>query len=329
MRRAIGASAGIMLAIAASSAPSAAAATEFGSDCAANASEPNVTVVQLQKASGSALPLTAPSAGVLTAWTIRIDPSAFVEESDRVKLMLFRSQANPSKLEAVAESAEATVVHGTNNFKTRIPVQAGDRLGLYGANSPGTLACTTGSAEDEIGLLRAAAPLGSINTFPPVTKDQVPIAAALESDKDGDGYGDETQDGCPQSAAYHEACPTVTFSSHAKAKKKSIVVRVGVSSEAVIDVYGQVGWGYKPSPKLKTAGSKPTRLIISLSGPKKTVLPGKQVPFRVPLRKAVLRRLGKLTTKESLTAKLTVSCTDLAGHVKHQRLDVKLQGRAS
>ena len=224
------------------------------------------------------------------------------------------------------------MVHGTNSFKTRIPVQAGDRLGLYGPNSPGTLACTTGSVEDEIGLLRAAAPLGSINTFPPVTKDQVPVSATLEPDKDGDGYGDETQDGCPQSAAYPGRCPTVTFESHATAKKRSILVRVGVSSEALIDVYGQVGWGYKPSPKLKTAGSKPTRLIIALSGPKKTALPGKQVPFRVPLRKAVLRRLGKLTPKESLTAKLTVSCTDLAGQVKHQRLDVKLQvgpGRGS
>jgi hypothetical protein len=327
VRRAIGALCAIALALSAIAAPGAGAATEIGSECAANASEPNVTTVQLQKAPGGALPLTAPSNGVLTAWTVRVDPAAFVEESDRLKLVVFRSQANPSKLENIGESAEETVVHGINSFKARIPVQAGDRLGLYGANSPGTLACTTGSIEDEIGLLRAAAPLGSINTFPPVSKDQVPVSATLEPDKDGDGYGDETQDGCPQSAAYHEACPAVTFKAQAAAKRKSIVVRVGVSSEALIDVYGQVGWGYKPSPKLKTAGSKPTRLIVSLSGPKKTVLPGKQVPFRVPLRKAVLRRLGKLTTKESLTAKLTVSCTDLAGHVKHQRLDVKLRGQ--
>jgi hypothetical protein len=327
VKRAIGASSAIALVLAAIAAPGAGAATEFGSDCAANASEPNVTVVQLQKVPGSALPLTAPGAGVLTAWTVWADPSAFVEESDRLKLMVFRSQTNPSKLETIGESAEETVAHGTNSFKTRIPVQAGDRLGLYGPNSPGTLICSTGAVEDEIGILRAPAPLGSTNTFPPGTKDQVPVSATLEPDKDGDGYGDETQDGCPQSAAYHETCPTVTFKAHAAARKKSIVVRVGVSSEALIDVYGQVGWGYKPSPKLKTAGSKPTRLIVSLSGPKKTVLPGKQVPFRVPLRKAVLRRLGKLTPKESLTAKLTVSCTDLAGHIKHQRLDVKLQGQ--
>jgi hypothetical protein len=178
-----------------------------------------------------------------------------------------------------------------------------------------------------MGGLHGATPLGSVNVFPSSPKFQVPVSATLEPDADGDGYGDETQDGCPQSAAYQGPCPTVTFKGHATAKKKSIVVRVGVSSEALIDVYGQVGWGYKPSPKLKTAGSKPTRLIIALSGPKKTVLPGKQVPFRVPLRKAVLRRLGKLKADQSLTAKLTVSCTDLAGHIKHQRLDVKLQGR--
>ena len=320
-------SAGIVLAIAAIASPSAAAATEFGSDCAANASQPNYTFVGLAKAPGSPLPLTAPSAGVLTAWTVRVDPSAFVEESDQLKLEVFRSQTNPSKLQNVGESSEEKVVHGTNSFKARIPVQAGDRLGLYGPNSPGTLGCNTGVDGDEMGGLHGAAPFGSINVFPSAPKFQVPVSATLEPDADSDGYGDETQDGCPKSAAYHEACPVVSFKGHAVAKRRSIVVRVGVSSEAVIDVYGQVGWGYEPSPKLKTAGSKPTRLIVGLSGPKKTVLPGKPVPFRVPLRKAVLRRLGKLTAKQSLTAKLTVSCTDLAGHVKHQRLDVELRGQ--
>lgn len=329
MRRSIGASTAIVLALSAIGAANASAATEFGSDCAANASQPNYTLVGLAKAPGSTLPLTAPNAGVLTAWTVRVDPSAFVEESDQLKLDVFRSQTNASKLQNIGESSEEKVVHGINSFKTRIPVQAGDRLGLYGPNSPGTLGCNTGVDGDEMGGLHGATPLGSVNVFPPSPKFQVPVSATLEPDADGDGYGDETQDGCPKSAAYHEACPTVTFSSHAAAKKRSIVVRVGVSSEALIDVYGQVGWGYEPSPKLKTAGSKLTRLIISLSGPKKTVLPGKQVPFRVPLRKAVLRRLGKLTPKESLTAKLTVSCTDLAGHIKHRRLDVTLRGRAS
>ena len=98
--------------------------------------------------------------------------------------------------------------------------------------------------------------------------------ATVEDDRDGDGYGDETQDKCPTNPALQTECPPVVAKSKAEAKRKSIVVEVGVSSEALIDVYGQVGWGFKPNPKLKTAGAKPTRLIVGLSGPRKTVLPG-------------------------------------------------------
>jgi hypothetical protein len=177
------------------------------------------------------------------------------------------------------------------------------------------------------GSFEGAAALGETRRVKGVVGIGVPVTATIEEDGDRDGYGDETQDECPRSAALQTKCPPVRFTSRARAKRKSIVVRVGVSSEATIDVYGQVGWGYKPNPKLKTAGAKPTRLIIGLSGPKRTVLPGKRVPFRVPLRRAVLRRLGKLTPKESLTAKLTVSCTDPAGRIKKQRLDVELPGR--
>jgi hypothetical protein len=307
-------------------APSALATTEIGSTCVANASEPGSTVVQLAKAPGNSLPLLVPSAGVLTSWTVNAGPEPG-SEPDPQKLEVFRSLTNPSKLQSVGESAEEQLANGTNTFKTRIPVVVGDRLGLYGPRAEGTVACNTGVPEDEIGLLRAAVPLGSVNIFPPDPKFQVPVSAGVEPDRDGDGYGDETQDACPQSAAYQAACPSIAVSAAALAKKRTIIVRVRVSSEALIDVYGQVGWRFKPSPKLKIAGARPKRLIVALSGPKKTVLPGKPVSFKVPLPKAVLRRLGRLALRQALMAKLTVSSTNLAGQVKKQRLSVKLTGR--
>lgn len=305
----------IALALTAIAAPSAGAATEFGSDCAANASEPNVTVVQLQKATGSALPLTAPGAGVLTAWTVRVDPSAFVEESDRLKLMIFRSQTNPSKLETIGESAEETVAHGTDSFKTRIPVQAGDRLGLYGANSPGTLACTTGSVEDEIGLLRAAAPLGSINTFPPASKDQVPVSATLEPDKDGDGYGDETQDKCPQSAAYQTACPVVKLSSRASTGRKAVIAYVSASLSAPVKVSATVYLG----------GGKKT----VLTAPRRTVTPGHLTAFELTLTGKVAKSLKSLPTKQALLVKITADASNLTGRPSTSVSRAKLAGRAA
>jgi hypothetical protein len=326
VKRLIGLLAVIAVLVSVPFAPSALAATEIGSTCVANASEPGPTVVQLAKAPGDALPLVVPSAGVLTSWTVNAGPEP-AGEPDPQKLEVFRSLTNPSKLQSIGESAEEQLANGTNTFKTRIPVLAGDRLGLYGPRAEGTVACNTGVAEDEIGLLRAATPLGSVNIFPPDPKFQVPVSASVEPDRDGDGYGDETQDACPQSAAYQAACPSVAVSATALARKRAIIVRVKVSSEALIDVYGQVGWGFEPSPKLKIAGAKPKPLIVALSGPKQTVLPGEPASFKVPLPKAVLHRLGRLAPKQALTAKLTVSSANLAGQAKKQRLNVKLAGR--
>jgi hypothetical protein len=329
VRRSIGALAGIALAISAIAAPSAGAATEIGSNCAANASEPNVTAVQLQEAPGSVLPITAPGAGVLTAWTVRVDPSAFVEESDRLKLVVLRSQTNPSKLENIGESPEEKVVHGTNSFKARMPVLAGDRLGLYGGNSPGTLICTTSAPEDEAGILRAPAPLGSINTFPPVPKVQVPVSATVEPDRDGDGYGDETQDQCPQSATIQVACPPVTLHDHAVAKKRSILLRVTASSEARVHAYGQVSWGFKPKPKPHGHPGGRTGLVVGLSGGTKNVVPGRATVFKIPFSKPILRRLGRLSPQESLKAMLTLSAKDSVGRVTYSKLTVILKGQSS
>jgi hypothetical protein len=64
VRGSIGALGAIALALTAIAVPSASAATEFGSDCAANASQPNYTFVGLAKAPGSTLPLIAPSAAI-------------------------------------------------------------------------------------------------------------------------------------------------------------------------------------------------------------------------------------------------------------------------
>jgi hypothetical protein len=308
-------------------ASTASAATEVGWDCTANGSEPGWTLLA---ASGSNLPMAdyVPPEGpkVITGWRVKVGPGL---GSLPQRLEVFEIKNEEHEFEKIGESATETLVEGTNSFETRIAADEGDSVGLYGP--AGTLVCREAGAVSR--LFEGSVATGEVKPFKTVDKDLMPLevgtplVVTVEDDRDGDGYGDETQDKCLENAALHTNCPPVTAQSKAEAKQKSILVRVGVSSEATIDVYGQVGWGFKPSPKLKTAGSKPTRLIIGLSGPKRTVLPGKRVPFRVPLPKAVLRRLGRLTPKESLTAKLTVSCTDLAGRIQHQRLDVKLRGR--
>lgn len=116
--------------------------------------------------------------------------------------------------------------------KTRIPVLAGDRLGLYGPQSEGTLACNTGEPEDELGFLHGAASLGTTLAFASLAGFRVPVSASLEPDLDGDGYGDETQDGCPESAEYQTACPYMRLDiAEFRVKRHSIVLHVTASSE--------------------------------------------------------------------------------------------------
>jgi hypothetical protein len=302
------------------------AATEVGNRCEANSSVIagfEGILFPLGDGTSGALPASVPIPGIATQWTARKQGlDSFFE-----RLKVLRLTSEPEKVAIVAESPREEVSHGHGTFSIRIPVQVGDRFGLNGPL--GALACPPVAPGEIAGLTTANGSPGSTERFSEYVGGQAAVSVIVEPDADGDGYGDETQDKCPTNAALQAKCPPVVAKSEAEAKRKSIVVEVGVSSEALIDVYGQVGWGYKPSPKLKTAGAKPTRLIVGLSGPKKTVLPGKRVPFRVPLPKSVLRRLGKLTPKQSLTAKLTVSCTDLAGRVKHQRLDLKLKGQSA
>lgn len=314
-----------VLAICASliAASTASAAKEVGQPCLANGTEANRTLLVFTGAESPLIQPVVPEEPpqVITAWKVQVGAGVAPHPQ---RLEVYRILNEEQDYRKEAESATVTVSEGLNVFPARVPVNKfTGYLGLYGPS--GTYVCT-GTA-GVAGGFEGAAGVGETRRVTGTVGQGVPLMATVEDDRDGDGYGDETQDACPKNPARQANCPPVTVRSKAEAKRKSIIVRVGVSSEATIDVYGQVGWGFKPSPKLKTAGAKPTRLIVGLSGPKKTVLPGKRGRFRVPLPKTVLRRLGKLTQREFLTAKLTVRCTDLAGRSKNQRLDVKLRGQ--
>jgi hypothetical protein len=131
---------------------------------------------------------------------------------------------------------------------------------------------------------------------------QAAVSVAGEPDRDGDGFGDETEDGCPWNAAVQVECPPVRPEVESvKPKQRAILVKLGVSSRARVHVFG--------------------------AGGSRTVLPGTAVTFRVPLRKAVLRRLGRLTPQQALRVQITIRTTDLAGRENNRLFAVKLRGR--
>jgi hypothetical protein len=331
MRKRLGiAVAGLALVLVLTGAPSASASIEAGDDCVANTAEGIYTLVQMQRASSSALPLTAPASGVVTSWKVNSGVSEGVPEQMRV----LRPTDVPNQFLTVGESTEQTVVNGTNVFPTRIPVQAGDHFGAFGTVQD-VVYCLPADPGDIAGFFILSAAVGSEHLFTPETGVRVAMIAVIEPDKDGDGYGDETQDKCPQSAAYQGPCPAIALDAFPIVLKRSVLVLVSSSASTPVQVFGQVGLKLAPKPggpahisKTRKPGKPtPTGQIFGLSGDTQTVNPGEVARFNVKLPKTVKRYLGQLPPKKSLRASITASATDLAGRISTKILSLRLPGQ--
>jgi hypothetical protein len=137
-------------------------------------------------------------------------------------MRVFRPTTDPEKFTVVADGGPLhTFAPGTGlqTFPTRVPVHAGDRIGINATAGTCASAGTPGNTirYRNSSTVPVTAP-GSTAVFPVgpvfVTLD---IAARWEPDADGDGYGDETQDGCPQLAQTQGTCiPDTTIAKKPK-----------------------------------------------------------------------------------------------------------------
>ena len=298
-------------------APGASAATEFGNNCTANRAEEGTSFSTILLSQASGAPTTAPVSGVVTKWKIRLVP---VPISLPQQLKVYRPTGNPTQFQVVGESEVANVVAGENTFTTRIPIQTGDRIGLFGNSTIGTLFCAeTPESENPgntVGVFPGNPPVGSTATLAATeTEWLVPAVAVIEPDADNDGYGDETQDQCPQNAAVQTACPApVTLSTFSQVKKGSVTVVVTPSAASTISVKGvaQLGKGKK----------------ATLSGGTQTLAPGLQGKFKLFFTKKVKTKLKELSPKQKLTLKVTVSGTNVTGPATTKTLKLKIKGQA-
>jgi hypothetical protein len=229
-------------------------------------------------------------------------------------------QTGEESARKVVESGLETVVEGSNEFAARIPVPQFSLIGLDGPAA--TLFCSE-EALHTAGVVKDPYAIGESRHYEVRVNFGVPVVAVIEPDRDGDGYGDETQDGCPAVTALQTACPTVTLTRRkAAVGKRAILVQIRVSSEAEVRVFGQVSW------QVRQRGGESRGLTAGLSaGRTRTVAAGTTTIFRLPLTKPVKRRLERLEPNESLRAQLTARVTDLGGHVAERRFKVRLKGR--
>jgi hypothetical protein len=323
---------GAALAMSLIAASGASAAAEVGSNClGANTPGAGYTLVPTVRVSGNTLPLAAPSAGVVTRWKSLSGISTPIPE----RLKVLRPGSSQKSFTVVGESDYQTVAPGPNAFATRIPIQPGDRFGLYSPPPDGnSIYCGTGNPEDKIGFVEYDLRREASAEFSEIAGSDVPVVAVVEPDRDGDGYGDETQDGCPQSAAYQGPCPTITLDTFPIVLKRSILVLVSASEAASVQVFGQVGW--KPRHKGGALASKTpdkpgdnisTGVIVGLSGGTTLVKSGEVTPYNVKLPKSVIRHLSDISPKQVVKGTITAQTTDLAGRVTEHTITVRLHGR--
>jgi hypothetical protein len=300
---------------------SAAAATEFGSSCSATGTFAGGEI-SLTHGTTSPLPATAPSSGVITEWKVNVGSFPFEEPEDLASVgqnlyeqLYVMKPLDPRHYVVASKSeSERPGIGTTTSFLTRIPVQQGDLLALAG---PRTLYCFTEDTGDSTTDFQSIPGVGATveTSEKPFIGFQVPVVAKIEPDVDGDGYGDETQDKCPQSAAYHEACPVVTINALPTVGKKAVTLRVSTSLAAPVGVSATVGLG---------KGKKAT-----LSAPSQTVAPGSLTAFTLALTPQVTKTLKSLSDQKSLTMKITAGATNLTGAPSNTVTTVKLIGQAA
>jgi hypothetical protein len=307
--------------------------TEFGNTCIGNATVPGVTAIGLDNGVGvplikSAGPWELRGGGpgaVITRWKALLGSG----QGPLVQQLVAFKQMDEQADLLVGESAIETLVEGTNEFATRIPIPEYAHIGLRGPAS--TLICD--SAVGEVaGTVEGPFLPGETRHFQILTDKGVPAIAIAERDEDGDGYGDLTQDGCPIKAAFHDLCPMVALENGIQGvRRRGILVRAGANVSAQMQLSGSVTW--RPPPR-RIVGS--TRLVrqpkrtARLDGGTQSVAAKTRALFWVPLPKAVIARLRRMAPEEHLNAKLRLvvfGALELEGETRTKELHAKLPGR--
>ncbi|HEY5977909.1 MAG TPA: hypothetical protein VIT85_08635 [Solirubrobacterales bacterium] len=286
---------------------SASAAVEVGNNCVATKFLEDRTAIQLTRSSSRPEPLTVPADGVVTKWRVNVTlPTA---QQFPLQLKVFRP-VEGNRFSIVGESGVEVAGGGINIFDTRLPVKAGDRFGTAGK----VLFCDSADPGDLIGRVGSVLAAGTTSEFDnQEEKSLVAVTGIVEPDADGDGFGDETQDFCPESAASQSACPPVIHQATLVFKKGAVLVLVTASARVSVTVGGTV-----KLPKKGTARLAPVT---------RTVEPPKIGRFLLKLPKNVKTALAGLPAGKSLklTAKATV--TDAIGRVATANENFKLKPR--
>ena len=233
---------------------------------------------------------------MITKWKVNISPTP---GSGLLRLIAFHpvTAGSPGSAQVLGEST-VTAFGGQNSFDARIPVSAGDRIALGSGGGEDTIVCKSEASPGAIGIVVSTPGVGGTVPYveQPSAPFRVPLAAVLEPDADHDGFGDETQDKCPQVATTQGPCPAVTIDAVSLKGKNSVTVLVAVNETAPVSVTGTVKLGKGKKAKLKA--------------PTKSLTPGPIGKFKLKFPGSLKERLKELDAGQSLQLKISATATN-------------------
>ena len=158
----------------------------------------------------------ATTTGVIVSWKYQAaaDPAS-------VAVAVYRATADPSKYFVRSRSAQRAAGPGTGQVNANqlntfaespgLPIQKDDVIGLSGQGGSGLSCANTASNNDKLAVKNFPEPAvgqesgGFVSDA--LVQLRLGVQVVIEADADGDLFGDETQDGCPQEADDHGPCP--------------------------------------------------------------------------------------------------------------------------
>jgi hypothetical protein len=277
--------------------------TELGGTSTAFAVSVNSPMVQFSTTPGTSS-YTAPD-GILTSWRYH---SGSV--GGTLRLMLFKPGDAPHVYEAMAASNTKNIDPDTGyDFKERIPVKQGYVLGVAD-QTVGYIGIAPVSSSDVMDGLPAGVQVGDTVTATGPLNGRVAVAATVESDKDGDGFGDVSQDRCPTQAATQGACSNQFSFGHLKRKRSkgtaTLPVKVPGAGKLSLSGKGVV----KPRPARAVTSSADRS--VSAAGTVKLLI------------KAKGKAKHKLNSNGKVKVKVRVKYTPTDGTPNTKTLKVKL-----
>ena len=162
----------------------------------------------------------SPITGVITSWSTSAGVGAHLLRM----LVVTPSTTTVGAWTIVAKTAMTPLAPSTvNTFPVRLPIKAGQQLGVDVPDNTGAFCGLVGVAGDTLQFSGPTDTDVATEFLPtnPGTGFRVNASAVVEPDVDNDGFGDVSQDLCPQSAATQIACPAPQTTVSKKPKKSS------------------------------------------------------------------------------------------------------------